>query len=1730
MFRRINLCLIACATLQAAEITNRQPETPAWQIDLTDRLTQLADDPVSDGAGRGLSILEVFNRPNRGKLLPAPDVGFGWQVPVALPSQADSDWPVVVEWDESRLVTKVRYDRGELPKPSGWTNRWNGGEGATLLPLTKANPSGVLSFRAQWLDQLYDNGFGRVRLRPAEFEEALALDKGDSDVTVRNRSALPFDLKVYFRAEDFFGTPLAEDEVSVNVKPASQESLKLPINVTAEGKAGATLYKIRIHLETAGRKSPEYWWLRNSLVENRARPEVARQKQDWEATDAPEGFDKPAPETGWKNIGAAPCGTRSKSPTVWMRTTLEIPKDWKSERVQLWLANVSAHAKIFIDGKLVAERSSWDLPDVVTLPLEVKPGGKHELLLGVTAGSRIARLPGEGDRKVTGPMNGGAGIAMVELLGVPAVRTQWTFIRTRTVGAKALNATLEIANDGNRDAIVSPTVKLIYKGELALSKSLPSVRIPAGKTVIVETGVINVPDAKLWSPETPELYEFRVELPGDVRRDRFGFRQFEKQGGHFTLNGERINPLGSSHFVPFESVAWPARPFYSRMVRYYYTGGEPTLMAGNIGINLSEEMGIPIKIEIDGMNALHRPTYAFQEEILWQRMEATLRSYARNFINHAGLLFWDYGNELNFQGPGEAERMNKAYQAQRKYDPTRLVTNSGGIPNLIPGAEVYDRHGWPYPDSRRDWFFLHPEDRPAYLREGKKEVYAVLPAGGNNPDVDSIEGQATFFSEGHYYENGVFPELTSSAGWVNLEGRDNASLHVLSGAALRKQTVQSARVAGFPAQIIHVDRSVGRWAQPLIAASVDRRTRFTAGEKMQTRQRVLHDLAGSRQVSAKWTLFDGEKAIATKDWSGLMAGGAFADVELDFPLPARNEDRDYRLNVEVRAAGYAGYFRDDIIVTAFASRKAGLPAGQELTVFDPEGSISKYLESQQVKFSRIPKIADWAATPNNTLLVGFDALSKADPAELPVLRAKVNSGGRVIVLDHRSLPGFLSRRFTQSPDISSLAYSGGPSAITDGLLTRDFQYWNTRDKDWISVWKPLEIPASGLTRMHVRSRHAPVLEVAEGRGRVVFCQLNLRAALGVEPAADRIFQNLLHWTGEPSPFAIPGAEDRTLIVFTNLKRLVALRGRMGLEGTVTAKPTIAQILAAKLIVLDGEDPSVLADLDSAAVKTAVEAGANLFVQKADADSAKWISTLSGVPLGVEPYALPTAYLNGYSPITSGLSHDSLFAAGMNLFGGVDGIGINKPGRPENDSLAHTRLTGNFHPLTIPSFIGEVALGKGRVVVNQTRNLDYAVRKQALVFTTLVANLGGRFTADGITGGGDAVVRWSFTPLDLAKQAVDVPALFDFPKGRQTLAGVDHVLASKVVAIGGKSGASEVKGIPVGCKADRLHFLHAAAGGIPAFIYRVYYAEDRRIWIPGMPPPYVDVEVKPEAIAEFRETGKYARGEAFLGGAAPAWKGKDDSGFYQMTWDNPAPDKAIESVDLLLTSPPEKGAAFLFAITAAHRLDAEAPAGFPKPSIKNLLPEAQTGDVFEQWQNDRYGLILLRDGSIPVIYKADGKPLVKVDGWNFEGDGQKFDAGENLPTIRSSITADGNQVFEITQAPAKLFTWSQRILCSPSGIRVDYSFVPNKTIEGNHSVNLAVKVLQPLSNDIGAPLVHPIEALTDLGAVTFNFDPRVFHWYTGYGVWGEKDRVWFNAGTYTEWKKDQPITFWIEIGL
>jgi len=287
--------------------------------------------------------------------------------------------------------------------------------------------------------------------------------------------------------------------------------------------------------------------------------------------------------------------------------------------------------------------------------------------------------------------------------------------------------------------------------------------------------------------------------------------------------------------------------------------------------------------------------------------------------------------------------------------------------------------------------------------------------------------------------------------------------------------------------------------------------------------------------------------------------------------------------------------------------------------------------------------------------------------------------------------------------------------------------------------------------------------------------------------------------------------------------------------------------------------------------------------------------------------------------------------------GIDNIYL-KAKRPADFAQKVKPLLNIGAMLQYPRGAGGILLCNVKFQDSET-NPENAGKKQTIL-ATLLRNLHAPFS------GGKTVIaganNLTYTPLDLSKQANqyltdqgwfgDKQFTFaDLPRGRQRFAGVTYSLYNfttspvpTAVMLGGPgipgNLPDHVSGIPLGRKADALFFLQAAridqrrskdeikqGKKYEMADYVVTYADGSTVKVPI----YAEISVD-----DYKQTTPTA-----LPGAQVAWikpyAGTPYSAVaYSMQWNNPSPEKVIQTVDLVY-GPDRRGVPALLAVTAAR---------------------------------------------------------------------------------------------------------------------------------------------------------------------------------------------------------------------
>lgn len=240
-------------------------------------------------------------------------------------------------------------------------------------------------------------------------------------------------------------------------------------------------------------------------------------------------------------VESALSGIKRHEDRMWYRRTFSVPRSWTAvpgQRLLMHFQAVDYDAKVWVNGHQVAtHRGGYDAfsADVTDA---LKGAGPQEVVVGVTDETDKTWQPVGKQRNVAD-----RGIFYTSNSGI------WQTVWMEPVSTGHIDS-LRITPDlGTGTVSVTPrltgadgmTVQATaYDGDEAVGK----VTGPAGSTLKVP-----VPHAKLWSPDSPFLYDLRVRLlrggkPVDDVGSYFGMREIGTAKGsdgrmHITLNGKQ---------------------------------------------------------------------------------------------------------------------------------------------------------------------------------------------------------------------------------------------------------------------------------------------------------------------------------------------------------------------------------------------------------------------------------------------------------------------------------------------------------------------------------------------------------------------------------------------------------------------------------------------------------------------------------------------------------------------------------------------------------------------------------------------------------------------------------------------------------------------------------------------------------------------------------------------------------------------------------------------------------------------------------------------------------------------------------------------------------------------------------------------------------------------------------------------------------------------------------------
>ena len=321
---------------------------------------------------------------------------------------------------------------------------------------------------------------------------------------------------------------------------------------------------------------------------------------------------------------------------------------------------------------------------------------------------------------------------------------------------------------------------------------------------------------------------------------------------------------------------------------------------------------------------------------------------------------------------------------------------------------------------------------------------------------------------------------------------------------------------------------------------------FRPGETVAKTMVVINNSRKTESCSVEWTLCLPKPATGKKKVK--VATGQQARIPVSFPLPAGFVPGTYGI-LATFTFGSHEVQKDEFQITVIAPSPAPRVPGR-IALFDPAGETGRLLASLGVKAAAVDAAADLSGY--DLLIVGKKALSPDGPG--PDL-ARVHDGLKVVVFEQgadalEKRLGFrvseygLRQVFARTPDSPALAglnveflrdWRGAATTVPPRLSCETKEPYGRTVKwcglDETRAWRCgnrgsvasvlIEKPARGdflpILEGGYSVQYSPLMEYREGKGMVLFCQMDVTGRTESDPAAERLAANILGYASTWKP-------------------------------------------------------------------------------------------------------------------------------------------------------------------------------------------------------------------------------------------------------------------------------------------------------------------------------------------------------------------------------------------------------------------------------------------------------------------------------------------------------------------------------------------------------------------------------------------------------------------------------------
>ncbi len=391
---------------------------------------------------------------------------------------------------------------------------------------------------------------------------------------------------------------------------------------------------------------------------------------------------------------------------VWYKRTFEVPAKWKGKNIILHFGAVDWKTDVWLNDIKIGSHTGGYTPFSFDLTPFLNKTGAQKLVVRVWDGTDKGFQPR--GKQTSEPR----GIWYTPVTGI------WQTVWIEPVNAKHIGNLCTVPDIDKGKVFISLAASVVSYGDIVDVKVFDGTReIASVKANATEKIEISIPDAKLWSPDSPFLYTMKVSLASngivtDQVNSYFAMRKVSTKRDKNGIVRLELNNKPCFQFGPLDQGWWPDG---------LYTA--PTDEALKYDLQKTKDFGFNMIRKHVKVEPARWYTYCDQLGILvWQDMPSGDRSpqwqnhnyfNGNEFIRSAEseanyrkewkeIIDYLYSNPcvvtwVPFNESWGQFKTPEIVEWTKTYDPSRLVNPASGG-NHYPVGDILDLHNYPGPD------------------------------------------------------------------------------------------------------------------------------------------------------------------------------------------------------------------------------------------------------------------------------------------------------------------------------------------------------------------------------------------------------------------------------------------------------------------------------------------------------------------------------------------------------------------------------------------------------------------------------------------------------------------------------------------------------------------------------------------------------------------------------------------------------------------------------------------------------------------------------------------------------------------------------------------------------------------------------------------------------------------------------------------------------------------------